>query len=92
MTDRTSEGATPVSVTLYTRQGCHLCEEAATALAALVRTLPIEVTPVDIDLDLTLLERFNDTAPAIAVNGDVVTSAPIDLNAVRRAVRATATA
>ncbi len=82
------DGAPPVSVTLYTRQGCHLCEDAATALAALARELPIEVTPVDIDLDMDLLRRFNDVAPAIAVAGEVVTNAPVDLAAVRRAVQA----
>lgn len=83
--------ATLVPVTLYTRAGCHLCEEAATGLAALARDLPIEVTPVDIDLDLALLEQFNDIAPAIAVAGDLVTNAPVDLEAVRAAVRSAAT-
>ena len=82
---------TPVPVTLYTRVGCHLCEEAAAALTALARELPIEVTPVDIDLDLALLDRFNDVAPAIAVAGELVTHAPVDLNAVRTAAAAAAT-
>lgn len=76
-----------VPVTLYTRQGCHLCEEAAAGLAVIARELPIEVTPVDIDLDLALLERFNDIAPAIAVADELVTNAPVDLGAVRAAVR-----
>ena len=40
-----------VPVTLYTRQGCHLCEEAAAGLDALALQLPIEVTAIDIDLD-----------------------------------------
>jgi len=77
-----------VPVTLYTRQGCHLCEDAAVGLEAIGRELPIEVTPVDIDLDLALLERFNDIAPAIAVADELVTNAPVDLDAVRIAVRA----
>ena len=76
-----------VEVTLYTREGCHLCEDAAAALAALARELPIEVHPIDIDADLALRERFNDVAPAIAVAGQVVTSAPVDIEAVRKAIR-----
>ena len=76
-----------VAVTLYTRVGCHLCEQAAASLQALGRTLDIEVLPVDIDLDMTLLKRFNDIVPAIEINGEVVTAAPVDLLAVRRAVQ-----
>lgn len=81
-------GASLVQITLYTRVGCHLCEQAATGLEAIARELPIEITAVDIDLDLALLERFNDVAPAIAVADELVTNAPVDLEAVRRAVRA----
>jgi hypothetical protein len=81
-----------VTVTLYTRAGCHLCEEAAGALAGLARELPIEVRPVDVDLDLELLRRFNDLVPVVAVADEVVASAPIDLDAVRAAVRSAAQA
>lgn len=80
-------GASPVRVTLYTREGCHLCEDAAAALADLARELPIEVHPIDIDADPVLKQRFNDVAPAIAVAGQVVTSAPVDIEAVRQAIR-----
>ena len=75
-----------VEVTLYTRAGCHLCEDARTALDTLARDLPIEVTAVDVDLDLELLRRFNDLVPVIAVADEIVTSAPIDLGAIRSAI------
>lgn len=84
-----AEGA-PVPVTFYTREGCHLCEVAVVALDALAREFPIEVTAINIDLDLALLDRFNDIVPAIAVADELVTNAPIDLNAVRAAVRSAA--
>ena len=75
-----------VPVTLYTRAGCHLCEEAAASLEAIARDIPIEVTPVDVDLDMELLHRFNDLVPVVAVADEVVTTAPIDLDAIRRAI------
>lgn len=75
-----------VPVTLYTRVGCHLCEVAAAGLDTVARELGFEVDAIDVDLDLELLERFNDFVPVIAVAGEVVTSAPIDLDAVRSAV------
>ncbi len=79
---------TTPSVVLYTRVGCHLCEEAASGLDGVARELGFEVEAVDVDLDLELLEHFNDLVPVIAVAGEMVTSAPIDLDAVRAAVRA----
>jgi glutaredoxin len=77
-----------VSVTLYTRANCHLCQEAAAALSVLATQLPIDVAPVDIDADPALRARFNDAVPVIAVEGTVVSSAPIDLEAVRLAIEA----
>ncbi len=73
------------AVVFYTRVVCHLCEEVASGLEAVARELGFKVEPVDVDLDLELLERFNDLVPVIAVAGEVVASAPIDLDAVRAA-------
>jgi glutaredoxin len=53
-------------VILYTRKGCHLCDEA---LAALKRQ---GLTPqlVDIDADATLCERYNDCVPVVEIDGN----------------------
>jgi len=37
-----------VDVTLYTRPGCHLCDEAAARLVELAEQLPIGVQAIDI--------------------------------------------
>ena len=75
-------------VTLYTRKGCHLCDEAAIELQALGSELPIEVQAVDIDTDPKMRIQFNDIVPAISVGGSVVTGAPINFELVRNLITA----
>ena len=59
----------------YSRDGCHLCEEARADLQAVLedrvkRGEPIaRVSVVDIDANPLLRERYNDIVPIIAVNG-----------------------
>ena len=78
--------ATPVEVTLYMRPGCHLCEVAKHQLYALGMTHPLRVVEVNIEDDDELVKRYDIQIPAIAVAGEDVTHAPIDLDAVRQAV------
>ncbi|MCR4412518.1 MAG: glutaredoxin family protein [Thermoguttaceae bacterium] len=51
--------------TLYTRQGCHLCEEAH---ALLVRH-GFQVELVDIDANPILKERYNQCVPVVTIDG-----------------------
>ena len=55
----------PRSVTLYTRIGCHLCDEAH---ALLVRH-GLRPRLVDIDADSKLRERFNHCVPVVEIDG-----------------------
>lgn len=73
-------------VTLYLRKGCHLCDVALLQLRALQQTVPFHVDQVSIEGDEELERRYMLEIPVIAVNGEVITQAPIDLAAVRDAV------
>jgi hypothetical protein len=73
-------------VTLYTREGCHLCEVADHQLRALQMSVPFHLHQVDITSDPDLERRFLIEIPVVAVNDEVITSAPIDVALVRRAV------
>lgn len=58
------------TVMLYTRAGCHLCEEAETILKRYQRYLPaIEV--VDIDQAPELVEKFDTCVPVVEIDGKV---------------------
>ncbi len=58
-----------VTVTLYTRRGCHLCDEAKAVLEAVCEQHPFELTIFDIDDDPVLIARYTNDVPVIAVAG-----------------------
>jgi glutaredoxin len=56
-------------VTLYTRRGCCLCEEAKRVLQSAIQRTRFELDEVDIDSDDDLRRTYNDEVPVIAING-----------------------
>jgi glutaredoxin len=57
------------AVTLYTRQGCCLCDRAKEVLLAARRETEFELNEVDIDGDPELRRLYNDEVPVIAIDG-----------------------
>ena len=55
-------------VTLYTRAGCCLCDEAKLVLADARRRADFDYEELDIDLDPELRRRYNDEVPVVAIN------------------------
>jgi glutaredoxin len=64
-------------ITLYTRPGCHLCEDAADLLERLAAQLPLEVVEVNILTDANLYERYKHSIPVVAIAGGATLAAPI---------------
>jgi glutaredoxin len=56
-------------VTLYTRKGCCLCDEAKRVLHPLLRRGEFDYEEFDIDTDARLQRLYNDEVPVIAING-----------------------
>ncbi len=56
-------------VTLYTRQGCCLCDDAKEVLAEARRRARFEYQEVDIDEDPELQRQYNDEVPVITIDG-----------------------
>jgi len=71
-------------VTLYTRPGCHLCDEAREAILALREELPpFELSEVNIERDDGLLARHLERIPVVAVDGEVVSELELKLDRLR---------
>jgi len=71
-------------VTLYTRPGCHLCDEAREAILALREELPpFELSEVNIEQDDGLLARYLERIPVVAVDGEVVSELELKLDRLR---------
>jgi glutaredoxin len=54
-------------VVLYTRQGCHLCDDAR----ELLHEQGIRPICIDIDADASLRERFNECVPVVEIDGKI---------------------
>jgi hypothetical protein len=71
-------------VTLYTRPGCHLCDEAREAILALREELPsFELSEVNSEQDDGLLARYLERIPVVAVDGEVVSELELKLDLLR---------
>jgi len=58
-----------MKVTLYTRRGCHLCDQAKQAIDSARRQGPFEYEEFDIDSNPDLRELYNEQVPVIAIDG-----------------------
>ena len=71
-------------VLVYSRSGCHLCEEAMQAIVALHRDgYRFELLEVDIESDELLLRRHLERIPVVEVDGEVVSELVLDKAALR---------
>jgi hypothetical protein len=71
-------------VLVYSRPGCHLCEQAVAAIVALHgEGYRFELREVDIDSDDLLLRRYLERIPVIEVDGAVVSELVLDQNGLR---------
>lgn len=55
----------PLQALLYTRAGCHLCDDAR----QLLERYGFEVQSVNIDEDPQLQERFDTCVPVVVIDG-----------------------
>ncbi|HUG84302.1 MAG TPA: glutaredoxin family protein [Euzebya sp.] len=74
------------TITLYSRQGCHLCEEAEAIVRGLAGT-DHEVRVVDIDTDPDLRDAYTVRVPVVSVDGHEVAQYQVDAAALALALR-----
>ncbi|HEX2902983.1 MAG TPA: glutaredoxin family protein [Jatrophihabitans sp.] len=56
-------------VTVITRQGCHLCQQAEQRLAELSGELGFELELLDVDADRARANEFSERVPVILIDG-----------------------
>ena len=68
----------PRDITLYTREGCHLCGEAKIAILPLVAKYGATLREVDIDDDRVLHDRYTNDVPVIFLGSQMVEQHRLD--------------
>jgi glutaredoxin len=72
--------AGPRDVTLYTRPGCHLCEDAKTAIAPLLREFGASLREVNIEKDAVLEGRYGWDIPVIFIGARKAAKHRVDVD------------
>lgn len=88
---RTEDGrlqlASPRDVTIYSRPGCHLCEEAKSQIAPLLKEFSARVTEINIDEDPALRARYDFDVPVIFLGTRKAAKHCVDVAQFRRQLR-----
>ncbi|MEX2106377.1 MAG: glutaredoxin family protein [Solirubrobacterales bacterium] len=71
-------------VVVYSRPGCHLCEEAIATIASLHEEgYRFSLHEIDIESDELLLRRHLERIPVVEVDGKVVSELTLDRTGLR---------
>jgi len=86
--ERTENGrlevVSPREITLYTRVGCHLCEEVKAAILPMVSEFGATLREMDIDDDPVLHDRYTNDVPVILLGSKMVAQHRLDPAQLRR--------
>jgi glutaredoxin len=74
----------PHDLTLYTRPGCHLCDEAKAKIAPLLRKRGATLREVNIDDDPILRTRYNEEVPVLFLAARKVAKFHVDVEQLER--------
>ena len=79
-------------LTLYSRPGCHLCDEMKAVVDLVAARVPFSLEIINIDDDPALTERYGLEIPVLLVDGRKVAKCRIEEPVLERTLRARTTA
>jgi hypothetical protein len=62
-------GRPVIALTLYSRPGCHLCDEMKAVVTRVARTIPLSLREIDISTDAVLEAQYGLEIPVLLVEG-----------------------
>jgi glutaredoxin len=85
---RTEDGrlaiAGPRDLTLYSRPGCHLCDEAKKLITPLAARFGVQIREINIDADPVLRARYNEEVPVLFLGPRKVAKYAVNLEQLQR--------
>ena len=73
-----------IPVTIYSRPGCHLCEEMKVVVKQVGATIPLEIEEIDISADPELERLYGIEIPVLFVAGKKVAKYRVSEGELRR--------
>jgi len=73
-----------ISIILYSRPGCHLCDEMKAVVNRVARHTPIALTEIDITSDPDLEARYGIEIPVLMLEGKKMAKYRVTEEALRR--------
>ena len=77
-----------IALTIYSRPGCHLCDEARATLQRMRGELEFELVERDITADERLHRAYFERIPVIALDGRELCDLFVDEDGLRKALSA----
>lgn len=77
----------PHRIVVYSKPGCHLCEDAVQLLQGLHREFDLTIDEIDITTDRELFKNYFEKIPVLIVDNRHTLAAPIRLDDVRAALK-----
>ncbi len=73
-------------LTIYSRPGCHLCDEMKAIVSHVGRSIPFSLTEVDISGDAELETLYGEEIPVLLIDGWKIAKYRISEEQLRRAL------
>ena len=74
-------------LTVYSKPGCHLCEEALRTLTHLQAQTPFTLEEINIEEDPKLFAEYGEQIPVILFNGEFVSEYTVDEDVLRQKLK-----
>ena len=76
-----------IRIEIYSRPGCHLCDEAKAVIEPFAARYPLELRVTNIDTDPDLRAAYGTEIPVILINGTEAFRHRVDARALERKLR-----
>lgn len=62
----------PFHITIFTREGCCLCEDVKARVERVAQDIPIRLEMIDITTDPAIYEKYKSVIPVVHIDGEEV--------------------
>jgi glutaredoxin len=76
-----------IRIEIYSRPGCHLCDEAKAVIEPFSSRYPLQLTVTDVDSSPALRAAFGTEIPVILINGTEAFRHRVDARAFERKLK-----